>query len=193
MHADDLCDSERVVWDAFPRAETVDFRTATASGHGTPGGNQAVRADVIAALLLGARTPETGRVPAVRLSGARIAGQLDLSFAEVGFAVLLRDCVFDEEPRLYGASTRLVNLSRSRLPGLQLSDAQIDGLLWLEGCRFDGPVRLTGARIAQTLSLQRRFRCAEFRPVMSVDHCGERPVRIWLIRVDDCEECGVGP
>src|SRR6266851_1212185 len=154
MHADDLCDSERVVWDAFPRAETVDFRTATASGHGTPGGIQAVRADVIAALLLGARTPETGRVPAVRLSGARIAGQLDLSFAEVGFAVLLRDCVFDEEPRLYGASTRLVNLSRSRLPGLQLSDAQIDGLLWLEGCRFDGPVRLTGARIAQTLSLQ---------------------------------------
>src|SRR5712671_2171509 len=46
---------------------------------------------------------------------------------------------------------------------------------------------------AQTLSLQRRFRGAEFRPVMSVDHCGERPVRIWLIWVDDCEECGVGP
>src|ERR1700732_3561275 len=46
---------------------------------------------------------------------------------------------------------------------------------------------------AQMLSLQRRFRCAEFRPVMSVDHCGERTFRIWLIRVDDCEECGVGP
>ena len=70
MHADDLCDSERVVWDAFPRAETVDFRTATASGHGTPGGIQAVRADVIAALLLGARRRPGG----FRRCGCRVRG-----------------------------------------------------------------------------------------------------------------------
>ena len=117
MHAEDLSGSERTVWDAFPRAEAVDFRAGEAAGDGpagdgAPARGEPVRADVIAALLLGARAPEAGRAPAVRLSGARITGLLDLSFAEVGCAVLLRDCVFDEEPRLYGASTRLVNLSR---------------------------------------------------------------------------------
>ena len=153
MLADDLSDSERAVWEAFPHAETVDFRVA--SGRGAAAGAPAVRADVIAALLLGAREAEAGRVPAMRLWGARITGQLDLAFAEVRHAILLRDCVFDEEPRLYGASTRLVNLSQSRLPGLQLSDAHVDGLLLLEGCHFSGPVRVTGARVVQTLSLRR--------------------------------------
>lgn len=113
-----------------------------------------MRADVIAALLLGARVAEADRVPAMRLRGARITGQLDLAFAEVRHAILLRECVFDEEPRLYGASTRLVNLSQSRLPGLQPSDAHVEGLLLLEGCHFSGPVRLTGARVVQTLSLR---------------------------------------
>ena len=152
MLADDLSDSERAVWEAFPRAETVDFRVA--SGTGAAAGAPAVRAHVIAALLLGAREAEACRVPAMRLWGARITGQLDLAFAEVRHAILLRDCVFDEEPRLYGASTRLVNLSQSRLPGLQLSDAHVEGMLLLEGCHFSGPVRFTGARVVQTLSLR---------------------------------------
>ena len=151
MFTDDLSDSERVVWEAFPRAETIDFRVAAGTATAEA---PAVRADVIAALLLGARETEADRVPAMRLWGARITGQLDLAFAEVRHAILLRDCVFDEEPRLYGASTRLVNLSQSRMPGLQLSDAHVEGLLLLEGCHFSGPVRLTGARVVQTLSLK---------------------------------------
>ena len=149
MLTDKLSDSERAVWEAFPRAETVDFRAAAAPGPGAAAEAPAVRADVIAALLLGAREAEADRVPAMRLWGARITGQLDLAFAEVRHAILLRDCVFDEEPRLYGASTRLVNLSQSRLPGLQLSDAHVDGLLLLEGCHISGPVRLTGAHVDQ--------------------------------------------
>ena len=153
LRIEELSDGERMVWEAFPRGETVDFRDASVLA-GTSAGVQVVRAEVVAALLLGEREADADRVPAVQLWGAQITGRLDLAFADVRHAILLRECVFDQEPRLYGASTRLVNLSQSRLPGLQLSDARVDGLLLLEECHFTGPVRLTGARIAQTLSLK---------------------------------------
>jgi hypothetical protein len=143
MEFEDLSDAERALWDAFPRAETVDL-----------GGVGEVRAEVVAALLLGAQPDEAGRVPAVRLKGARVSGVLALSFAEVRYAALLLDCTFAEPVDLYGARLRQVNLSGSHLPGLRASDAQIDGLLWLAGCRFDGPLQLTGARIEGSLSLR---------------------------------------
>jgi hypothetical protein len=158
VRGEDLSQAERALWDAFPRAEPVDLRTGRAADDDTARGeawddSRSVRAEVIAALLLGAQAGQQGRVPAVRLSGARITGALDLAFAEVPHAAVLRDCFFDQTPRMSGARTARVNLSGSRAPGLQLPDAQVDGLLVLDGCRFDGPVQLTGARVAQTLSL----------------------------------------
>jgi len=57
-------------------------------------------------------------VPAVRLSGARITGRLDLTFADVGYAVLLRNCHWVERPHLAGVRLRQVSLSGSHLPGL---------------------------------------------------------------------------
>ena len=95
-----------------------------------------------------------GLVPAVRLFGARITGVLDLDFAEVTYPALLQGCYFEEEPRFQGARLRRVSLRGSRLPGLQLSDAVVDGLLVLSECRFDAPVRLTGCRVAETLFLR---------------------------------------
>ncbi|MEV0403264.1 hypothetical protein [Actinoallomurus sp. NPDC050550] len=142
MRAEELTEPESALWEAFPAARTVDL-----------GGQGEVRAEVIAALLSGALPPEPGRVPAVRLTGAKITGRLDLSFADVPYAALLRDCEFAETPSLYGARLRQVNLSGSRLPGLQASDARIDGLLWLKGCRFDGPVLLVGTQVDGALSL----------------------------------------
>jgi uncharacterized protein YjbI with pentapeptide repeats len=143
VDVEDLSEAERALWDAFPRAQTVDL-----------GGTGEVRAEVVAALLLAAQPAEAWRVPAVRLTGARITGTLDLSFAEVRYAALLRGCVFAEPVDLYGARLRQVNLARSRLPGLRASDAQVDGLLWLEECRFDGPLQLVGTLIDGALSLR---------------------------------------
>ncbi|MDL4817985.1 hypothetical protein [Actinomadura opuntiae] len=144
MDIEDLSDAERVIWDAFPRAGKVDLT----------GTGEAVRGEVLAALLLGARPADAGQVPALRLTGARISGVLDLSFAEVRYAVLLRDCTFDEPPALYGARVRQFSLTGSRLPALHASDSQVDGLLWLRNCRLDGPLQLVGTRIDGTLSLR---------------------------------------
>lgn len=144
MDIEDLSDAERALWDAFPNAGKVDLT----------GTGEAVRGEVVSALLLGARPADAGQVPAVRLTGARITGVLDLSFAEVRYAVLMRDCVFDEPPALYATRVRQFSLTGSRLPGLFASDSQVDGLLWLRNCRLDGPLQLVGTRIDGTLSLR---------------------------------------
>ncbi|MGI5322042.1 hypothetical protein [Actinomadura nitritigenes] len=144
MDIEDLSDAERALWDAFPNAGKVDLT----------GTGEAVRGEVVSALLLGARPADAGQVPAVRLTGARITGVLDLSFAEVRYAVLMRDCVFDEPPALYATRIRQFSLTGSRLPGLSASDSQVDGLLWLRNCRLDGPLQLVGTRIDGTLSLR---------------------------------------
>ncbi|MER6815526.1 hypothetical protein ABT299_40185 [Spirillospora sp. NPDC000708] len=144
MDIEDLSDAERALWDAFPNAGKVDLT----------GTGEAVRGEVVSALLLGARPADAGQVPAVRLTGARITGVLDLSFAEVRYAVLMRDCVFDEPPALYATRIRQFSLTGSRLPALFASDSQVDGLLWLRNCRLDGPLQLVGTRIDGTLSLR---------------------------------------
>jgi uncharacterized protein YjbI with pentapeptide repeats len=159
VRVDHLSGSEQLLRDAFQQADTTDLRVGDASEDALVRGrswgpDRVVRAGVIAGLLQGACEPVRGVVPAVRLFGARITGVLDLDFAEVAYAALLRDCYFEEEPRFHGARLRRVNLSGSRLPGVQLSDAVVDGLLVLDGCRFDGPVKLTGCRITETLFLR---------------------------------------
>ncbi len=112
----DLSEPERAAWDAFRRAETVDLRTGDLARDDPAasrrwGQGRAVRADVLGALLLGARQPEPGCIAAVRLRGALITGQLDLSFAEVKYAALLEDCSVEAEPRLDGARTRLESVA----------------------------------------------------------------------------------
>jgi hypothetical protein len=154
-----LSTAEAALWEAFPRAATVDLRTGDQTDDPASGAEwgtrRSVRAEVIAALLLGARAAEPGMVPAVRLSGARITGLLDLSFAEVGYALLLQNCYWDERPHLAGMRLRQISLSGSYLPGLQLSDSQIDGLLLLDRCCFSGGIVLTGTRVSGILSLSR--------------------------------------
>lgn len=158
MDVTDLSAAEAELWEAFPQAGSVDLRPDggvpddPADGAGW-GPERSVRADLISALLLGARAVEPGRVPAVRLSGARITGQLDLSFAEVNYAASLRGCFWDEEPRLAGAQLRRVSLSGSCLPGLEMPDAQVNGLLLLDRCRFRDRVDLTGTHVSGILSL----------------------------------------
>lgn len=157
MNPEDLSAAEAQLWDAFPLARTVDLRTGgdredAAAGAGW-GPERTVRAAVIAALLLGTRPTEPGLVPALRLSGARITGLLDLSHADVGYAVYLRDCYWDTTPRMPGARLRLVSLNGSCMPGLRLSDAEVDGLLLLSRCRFSGEVNLTGTRVRGMVSL----------------------------------------
>ncbi|MEV1068114.1 membrane-associated oxidoreductase [Streptomyces sp. NPDC050263] len=148
MEIDSLTPAERRVWRAFATGATVDFR---AQGEGN-GPEHGVRAAVLRALLLnGPREP--GEIAALRISGARITGVLDLRYAGVDSMIRLSHCRFDEAPRLVGAQLNYVSLRDSELPGLSASHTRIDGGLRLTRCRIGGPVHLSRAQISGALYL----------------------------------------
>ncbi|MFC8125231.1 membrane-associated oxidoreductase [Streptomyces sp. NPDC057302] len=155
MEINELTPAERRVWEAFPRGRTVDFRERPreVADHGADwGAERTVRAEVLQALLLDGPRVE-GVTPVLRVCGARISGTLDLQYADVAGAIHLWACFFDEEPDLYGARLRQLNLGWSVLPGLHGNTLRIDGSLRMTGCRIRGPVRLGGARISGAVFL----------------------------------------
>ena len=94
MDISDLTQAEERVYRAFGRGRDVDFRESPdedpAQGAAWPTG-RTVRASVLRALLLdGPR--ETGEIPALSLSGARITGTLDLPYATIDHPTRLRHC-----------------------------------------------------------------------------------------------------
>jgi hypothetical protein len=142
-----LSEAERALWDAFPRGGIVDL-----TGRGRVAA-RTIRAEVIAALLLGARPAEAGRIAAVRLTGTRITGALDLAHGVVAVPVRLQRCELDGVIDLTGAKARDIDLSGSRLPGLTAPLAEVDGNLDLSGCECSGPMVLSGAHITGALDL----------------------------------------
>lgn len=135
-----------MVQNAFPRGELTDLT-------GARGRAREVRAEVIAALLLGAVPAEPGRVAALRLNGARITGTLSLDHAQITGPVRLRNCELDSPVGLSGARTRDLDLQGSRLTGLTAALAEISGNLNIIGSACVGQVTLTGARITGALQM----------------------------------------
>jgi hypothetical protein len=151
----DLTPAERRVWRAFPLGEGVDFRDGEdedPEDGASWGPDRTVRAEVLRALLL-AGPVRDGEVAGLKLTGARITGELRLKYGVAEHAVRLRSCHFEQTPQLYGARLRVLALSGSALPGLDAGTLHTEGVLRMTGCRTTGPVRLAGARISGALFL----------------------------------------
>jgi hypothetical protein len=155
---DDLSAAEQAVWSAFPTGAAVDLRTGDPDADDPAGGHvwsdaRVVRAEVIAALLLGVQPVEAGHIPVVSLKGARISGRLVLAFARIDTTLLLQDCYFEQRPDLYFAALGFMSMQQSIVPGLVGSNLRVDGHLRMTGCSFTGEVALRGAKIAGGLLL----------------------------------------
>ncbi|MFF3014837.1 oxidoreductase [Streptomyces sp. NPDC057939] len=156
---EELTPPERELWDAFPEGRRVDLRTgvteADAPSSGTQWGpERTVRAAVVTALLLGANDDRARGVAALRLAGTRITGRLDLSGAEIRHALSLEGCRLDQAVRLYGATTRTVEITDSWVPGIDAELARIEGDLDLRRSSVEGgPLVLVNVRIAGNLVL----------------------------------------
>ncbi|MDF6060424.1 oxidoreductase [Streptomyces sp. NPDC049952] len=149
MDLGELSAVESQLWRSFARGGVVDVHD------GLSAAERAVRAEVVAALLLGAGAdPAPGDRPALRLTGACIAGKLDLRFAEIAVPIVLEECHFDEVPLLEGSKIRELALSGCTLPGLAADTAQIDGRLVLSRSHLTGPLVLTRAQIHSNLDLR---------------------------------------
>lgn len=155
MEINDLTPAELRVWRAFPRGDAVDFREAPGEGADNGGGwgpERTLRAAVLRQLMLNGPREE-GEIAALKVSGARITGELDVQYGTVDEYVRLTQCHFDETPRLYSGRFRQLNLSGSVLPGLHAATLRMDGVLRLTDCRFRGQVRLGGAQLAGAVFL----------------------------------------
>ncbi|MCX5441223.1 oxidoreductase [Streptomyces sp. NBC_00063] len=153
-----LTSSERQVWDAYPAGHLVDFRTGGAQDAPDNGEDwgveRTIRATVVATLLLGGNPGQPGNVPALRLAGARISGALDLSEAEIGHGMWFEGCWFEQDLNLFGAETRTIEITDSRLAGLTLTMARVAGRVVLRRTVLNGRLSLMNARLSGELKLR---------------------------------------
>ncbi|MDH2427136.1 hypothetical protein [Sphaerisporangium sp. TRM90804] len=155
-----LTPPERRVWDAFPSGAWVDLRTGEearddpAMGHKWPAG-RTVRAEVLIALLLGANPAEPGQVAGLRLAGARIVGELNLSDATIGAKIHLLNCHLAGTVSLADASVKGVRFRGCDIRRFRAARCTVDGLLELDASTIHAGLRLDNAHVTGQLRLGR--------------------------------------
>ena len=158
----DVTESERRVCAAFAQGELADLQVGDAEAD-DPGNAEAwdasrrVRAEVVAALWLGAVKPAAGRVPRLRLAGALVEGSIDVRGGIINCPVEMTDCCFTGAVVLAEARTRTVDLSGSVLDTMNAAAAEIGGHLILQLCQatnvslglahISGQLDLSGAKL----------------------------------------------
>lgn len=145
-----LNDAERHLWAAFPTGATVVLGDDCPAG---PLPDRMVRAEIITQLLLGAEEPRPGFVAAVRLRGAYILGQMDVSGGRVEYELRLEACRLVEEPDFSNAATRELRFADCWMPGFDGGGLRADGYLSLSGSRIEGEVRLPRAQLGGGLRM----------------------------------------
>ncbi len=154
----DLSAPERLLWQAFTRGAWVDLREGDPAADALEaapqwGDERVIRAEVISALLLGARDTEPGYLPGVRLRGARISGRLDLTGADLAHPLTCEYCYFTEEPRFVECSARSVRIIGSHLPAFDGTRMHLTGILNLWDSAIAGVLRLDNAKVEGHLCL----------------------------------------
>jgi hypothetical protein len=152
-----VTEAEQRLWEAFPLGEPVDLRECRHEGDCE---ERTIRAGVVAALLLGETALTPGHVTAMRLTGARITGTLELSYAQVNCPLILEHCSFEQTPVLAWSTTRMICFIGSTMPGLDASYARIGGdlnctdgsfgLVKLIGTQVSGQINFSGAALTGT-------------------------------------------
>ncbi|MFD5025249.1 oxidoreductase [Streptomyces sp. NPDC058373] len=156
---DELTTAERALWDSFPGGRWVDLRTGVPEEDDPAAGadwgaDRTVRAEVVAALLLGGGTERPGGVASLRLAGARITGRLGLAGGEIRHLLWLKGCRLEQAVSLHAAATRTVRITASRLPGVDAGLARVEGHLDLTGSVVEtGRLSLINAQVTGELLL----------------------------------------
>ncbi|MBG0831150.1 pentapeptide repeat-containing protein [Planomonospora sp. ID67723] len=153
-----LSPAERLLWDAYPTGAWVDLRagdpTVDDPADGAAWGpERTVRAEVLAALLLGAQEAEPGATPSVRLAGANIAGSLDLSDATVGVKLHLLNCRIPDIVDFTDATTRGLRFRGCTMGRVRAARSTVDGLLDFDGSTVGGGMRLDNTHVTGQLRL----------------------------------------
>ncbi|MCM2576489.1 oxidoreductase [Streptomyces meridianus] len=150
--------AERSMWQAFRNGTVCDLRAGDQEQDDTAGPypwgpERAVRARLVALLLLDGPPGLPGRVAALKLRGALVTGALDLSGGTVEPYVELRDCRFEHEVLLPECRFTTLRMTGCLIPRLEAARLTTEGDLHLPRCTVPGGMRLTDAHIGTDLLL----------------------------------------
>jgi hypothetical protein len=105
----------------------------------------------------------------LRVTGARVVGPLDLAGLRVGGPLRLVDCDLTGAVSLRDADLPLLDLRRSRLVSLSVTEATVQRVLLLSGIESTSKVALDGARVGATCTLQGATLRSADGPALSAD------------------------
>src|SRR5437879_1615146 len=144
--------------DAAAKGDTADCRTREASGNDVANGREwpherAISGRVIRALAAGSNPDWRVSSAGIRIAGARIADELDLSGIQMGFALALVDCYIERPLILAQAAAQAIVLGGSRIVGMEADGLRVRSEMFLnEGFQSSGRVSLGGAQVGGDLS-----------------------------------------
>ena len=146
----DLSEAEWKVLRELDAGETVTLGDGERPGRSEDA--RRIRAELIRILLLGddrgRRLGESG----LRIRGAWVTGVLSLEGCRDLPGLALRNCVFGAMPTLRLAEMSALNLTGSRMPGLDADRLETRGSVYLEDVEADGTIRLQGATLGGNLN-----------------------------------------
>ncbi|MFF7243802.1 oxidoreductase [Embleya sp. NPDC008237] len=153
-----LSATEIRVWEAYRRGERLDLGTGVPADDDPRlgaawGPDRTVRAQVLAQVLLQPPEAEPGHSTALRITGARIVGALELGGARLDVYLSMIGCRFEDPIVLNVASTRTINLRDCVLAALHGRNMRVDGDLVLRHCEVAGGVRILDSRVDNDLRM----------------------------------------
>lgn len=111
-----------------------------------------VRADLIRWLVVDREARQLIDPRGILIQGARITGNLDLSYTKVLFPLFLVGCRLEQPLNLLAAKMTTLSLAGSWTEAISADGLKLDGAIFLrEGFHAEGEVRLPGAIIAGVL------------------------------------------
>ncbi|MEV7969247.1 pentapeptide repeat-containing protein [Sphaerisporangium sp. NPDC088356] len=148
------------MWDAYPSGAWVDLRTGDDRLDDPAeavrwGRERTVRAGLITALMLGAHPAGPGQVAGLRLAGARVVGDINLSDATIPTKLHMLSCHLSGVVSLTDATVKGIRFRGCDMQRVRAARCTIDGLLELNSCTVHAGVRLDNARITGQLRLSR--------------------------------------
>ncbi|MFB9906640.1 hypothetical protein [Allokutzneria oryzae] len=143
----DLTEAEREVCRAFGAGERLVLPLPGKT-------DRQVRAGVLVALLTDLYRVKVTGIPALRLAGARITGELNLESVKVAYLIELAGCVFTNQVDVRMAQLAGLRLPGSRVPGVKGKNLRVESDLVLEaGFICHGCLDLTDGSVQGTLRL----------------------------------------
>jgi hypothetical protein len=161
------------VWDAYPSGAWVDLSSGDPGRDDPAEGarwnrGRTVRAELITALMLGAHPSAPGEVAGLRLAGARIAGDVNLSDATLTTKLHLLKCHIPGTVSLTDATTKGLRFRGCDIHRIRAARSTIDGLLELDSCTVHAGLHLDNAHITGQLRLAgARLSAPKATPVVS--------------------------